>query len=404
MSPAAGFGAPSGIYVAGVGLTPVGEHWELSLREIALQAIEAARADAGGLRPQALFVGNMLAPALSGQTHLGALLADFAGLRGIEAAVFEAAGASGGAALRQACLALASGMIDSALVVGVEKITDRIGPAVNAALAGAADADYEAVQGITPTAQAALLMRRYMHEHQVPANGLAGFALAAHANAVDNPYAIYRRRLTAEDYAGAPRISDPVTLLDAAPVADGAAALLLTRGEAYPPGAHRPAARVAASAVATSALALHDQPDPLFLSAAALACQRAYAQAGVGPKEIQLFELHDAFTVYAALALEAAGFAERGQGWRLAADGRITRGGLIPISTFGGSKARGDPGGATGVYQVAEVVLQVQGRAGPAQVEGARLGMAQCLGGAAATAVTHILTRDDSARQGSDSS
>jgi len=156
--------------------------------------------------------------------------------------------------------------------------------------------------------------------------------------------------------------------------------------------------------VATSALALHDQPDPLFLSAAALACQRAYAQAGVGPKEIQLFELHDAFTVYAALALEAAGFAERGQGWRLAADGRITRDGLIPISTFGGSKARGDPGGATGVYQVAEVVLQVQGRAGPAQVEGARLGMAQCLGGAAATAVTHILTRDDSARQGSDSS
>ncbi|OGO15376.1 MAG: hypothetical protein A2Y93_01305 [Chloroflexi bacterium RBG_13_68_17] len=404
MSRAAGIGAPVGIYVAGVGLTPVGERWERSLREIALEAIEAARADAGGLRPQALYVGNMLAPALSGQTHLGALLADFSGLRGIEATAFEAAGASGGVAVRHACLALASGAVDSALVVGVEKITDRIGSAVNAALAGAADADHEAVQGVTPTAQAALLMRRYMHEYQVPADGLAGFSLNAHANAVACEHAIYRRAISAQEYARATKVSDPVNLYDAAPVADGAAALILTRREAYPPGGPLPAARIAASAVATSALALHDQADPLAFSAAAQSAARAYAQAGLGPKDIQVFELHDLFTIYAVLALEAAGFAGRGDGWRLAQDGQIARGGRIPISTFGGSKARGDSGGATGVYQIGEVALQLQGRAGAAQVPSVRLGMAQCLGGAGATAVTHILARDESLRQGSDSS
>ncbi len=404
MNRAGEFGAPAGIYIAGVGLTPVGEHWDRSLREIALDAIELARADAGGLRPQALYVGNMLAPALSGQTHLGALLADFAGLRGIEATTFEAAGASGGVAVRQACLALASGAVDTALVVGVEKITDRIGPAVNAALAGSADADYEAVQGVTPTAQAALLMRRYMHEYQVPPDGLAGFSLTAHANARACAHAMYRNAITAADYARATKVSDPLSLYDAAPVADGAAALLLTRGEAYPPGAARPAARIRASAVATSALALHDQDDPLALSAAAQSAAQAYAQAGLGPRDIQLFELHDVFSIYAALALEAAGFADRGQGWRLARDGQIARGARIPISTFGGSKARGDSAGATGVYQLAEVVLQVQGRAGGAQVPGVRCGMAQCLGGAAATAVTHIVTGDESLRPGSDSS
>ncbi len=404
MSAAPRFGEPGGIYVAGIGLTPVGEHWDRSLREIALDAIEAARADAGGLRPQALYVGNMLAPALSGQTHLGALLADYAGLRGIEATAFEAAGASGGVALRHACLALASGEIDSAIVVGVEKLTDRIGPAVAAALAGAADADFEAVQGVTPSAQAALLMRRYLHEYRVPPDGLAGFSLTAHANAVGCAHAMYRRAITAEDYARASKVSDPVNLYDAAPVADGAAALLLTRRDSYPPGGTLPAARLVASAAATSALALHDQDDPLALTAAGQSAERAYAQAAIGPSDIQVFELHDVFTVYAVLTLEAAGFAERGQGWRLAQAGDIARSGRIPISTFGGSKARGDSGGATGVYQVGEVALQLQGRAGSSQVTGVRFGMAQCLGGAGATAVTHILARAESLQQGSDSS
>jgi acetyl-CoA C-acetyltransferase len=381
------------ITVAGVGLTPVGEHWEKSLRQIALEAITAARTDAGGLAPDALFVGNMLAPALSSQTHLGVLLADFAGLRGIEASSLEAAGASGGVALHQACLALASGAIDVALVVGVEKVTDRIGSSVEAALAASSDADFEAIHGMTPAAQAALLMRRYLHEGRVPPDGLAGFSLNAHANAAANPLALYRRPIRLEDYRKAPMVSDPVNLLDASTMADGAAALLLTAGEATPRTDPRPEVRIVASTVSITALALHDQPDPLALTAAAESVQRAYMQADVTPDDIDVFELHDVFSIYAALSLEAAGFAARGQGWRLAAEGAIARSGRIPISTFGGSKARGEAGAATGVYQVAEVVLQLQGRAGEAQVPEAKIGMAQCLGGAAATAVTHVLSR-----------
>jgi acetyl-CoA C-acetyltransferase len=381
------------ITIAGVGLTPVGEHWEKSLRQIALEAITAARTDAGGLAPDALFVGNMLAPALSSQTHLGALLADFAGLRGIEASSLEAAGASGGIALHQACLALASGAVDIALVVGVEKVTDRIGSSVEAALAASSDADFEAVQGMTTAAQAALLMRRYLHEGRVPPDGLAGFSLNAHANAAANPLALYRRPIRLEDYRNAPMVSDPVNLLDASTVADGAAALLLTADEATPRTDPRPKVRIVASTVSITALALHDQPDPLALTAAAESVQRAYMQADVTPDDIDVFELHDVFSIYAALSLEAAGFAARGQGWRLAAEGAIARNGRIPISTFGGSKARGEAGGATGVYQVAEIVLQLQGRAGEAQVPEAQIGMAQCLGGAAATAVTHVLSR-----------
>jgi acetyl-CoA C-acetyltransferase len=378
------------LYITAAGLTPVGEHWQTSLRELALHAILAAQQDLhlhGGQyanRPEALFVANMLAGQLSGQEHLGALVADFAGLRGIEATTVEAAGASGGAALRQAVLAVGSGLIDTALVVGVEKMTDRVGAGVVAAAATGTDSDWEAAQGVTPTALAAMLMRRYMHEHGAALKDFAGFSVNAHGNARGNPNAMFRNAITADAYVKAGMVAEPVNMFDTAPDADGAAALILSAE----PGP----VRVAASAMATDTLALHDRPNVLQFEAARLSAEKAYQHADVGPAEIDVFELHDAFTVFAALSLEAAGFAPYGQGWRLA-EGDIARTGRIPISTLGGLKARGNPGGATGVYQIAEVVLQLRGEAGPCQVEGARWGMAQCLGGAGATAVTHILER-----------
>ncbi|MGD8759356.1 MAG: thiolase domain-containing protein [Anaerolineales bacterium] len=384
---------PNHTHIVGVGMTPVAENWEKSLREIALEAITAARNDAGGLRPQALYVANMLAPTLSGQTQLGPLLADFAGLREIEALSVDAAGASGGMAVRQAHLAIASGVFDVVMVVGVEKATEQVSSAVSAALASASDADYETIHGITPAAQAGLIMRRYFHEHQAPAEALAGFSLNAHANAVANPYALLRRRIRPEDYAKAPMVSEPVSVMDSAPVADGAAALILARAGAALEDASHPSVRILASSASTSAAALHSQRDVLALGAAAEATRRAYESAGVGPQDIDLFELHDLFSIYAALALEAAGFAERGQGWQLAQQGAIALDGSIPVSCFGGSKARGDTAGATGVYQIVEVAMQLQQRAGENQVTGARIGMAQCLGGAGTTAVSHILTR-----------
>ena len=345
------------VLIAGVGLTPVGEHWEKHLRELALAAIEAARAEAGGVRPQAIYVANMLAPALSGQSHLGALIADFAGLRGIEAATIEAAGASGGMALRQAYLALAAGMLDVALVVGVEKVTERVSSEIDAALTTSSDADYEAIHGITPTAQAAMLMRRYMHEFHTPQDAFAGFSITAHANAVGNPNAMFRRAIKPEAYARAGMVSEPLNMFDAAPIADGAAAIILVREGAFPLEPSRPNVRIAASSSSITAIALHDRPDPLELAANAQSSQEAYLQAGITPEDVDLFELHDLFSIYAALSLEAAGFAARGEGWRLAQDGDIAMGGRIPICTFGGSKARGDSGGGTGVYQAAEIAL-----------------------------------------------
>jgi acetyl-CoA C-acetyltransferase len=214
------------VVIAGIGQTEVGEHWNIGLRELAFAAIRDAVKDSGGLKPQSLFVGNMLAPNLSNQAHLGVLLADYAGLLGIEAVTIEAAGASGGAALRQGYLAVASGMVDVALVVGVEKFTDKVGPGVDAALATTSDSDYEAVQGMTPAAQAALLMKRYMHEYHVPADGFAGFAITAHANAVGNPYAMFRKAIKAETYRKAEMFSDPLNMFDMAPNADGAAAFI----------------------------------------------------------------------------------------------------------------------------------------------------------------------------------
>lgn len=385
------------IYIVGIGMVPVGEHWDRSLRELALDAITAARHEAAGIEPQALFAANMLAPALSRQSQLGALLADFAGMRGIEAVSVEAAGASGGAAFRQAYLALTSGLLQSALVVGVEKITERPSGEVQAALMTAGDADYEAVHGVTMTSQAAMLMRRYMHENNAPRQAFAGFSLTAHANAVSNPHAMFRRAIKPETYQKAGMLSDPLNMFDAAPLADGAAAAVLIRGDLLPRAFPRPPVRVAASAGATHAVALHDRPDPLRISAAEISAQRAYAQAGISPDEVDFFELHDLFSIQAALSLEAAGFAPRGEAWKLAADGEITLDGRIPICTFGGSKARGDAGGATGLYQIGEAVAQLRGAAGDNQVQNARIGLVQCIGGMGGTAVTHILAALESA-------
>ncbi|MEW5829923.1 MAG: thiolase domain-containing protein [Chloroflexota bacterium] len=381
------------VVIAGIGQTAVNEHWDVSLRELGLHAIEAAIRDAGGLTPQTLFVGNMLAPNLSRQAHLGALLADFAGLTGIEAVTVEAAGASGGAALRQGYLAVKSGLVDAALVVGVEKFTDVVGSEVEAALSTASDSDFEAMQGMTPTAQAALLMKRYMYEYQVPADGFAGFALTAHANGAGNPNAMFQKAIKPETYAKAGMVSDPVNLFDAAPNADGAAAVLLARPDLLPPGFPHPLVKIAGSATASDTLALHDRKDMLFFEAAYLSTGKAVKQAGITLDQVDFFEYHDAFSIYAALSLESSGFAIRGHGWKLAAESRIARDGSLPCATMGGLKARGYPGGATGVYQAVEAATQLRGQAGSNQLAAVRYGMIQSLGGPASTAVTHILEK-----------
>ncbi|MGB2894953.1 MAG: beta-ketoacyl synthase N-terminal-like domain-containing protein [Anaerolineales bacterium] len=380
------------IYIIGVGMTPVGEHWDRSLRELALEAMTAARDEIGAMRPEAVYVANMLAPVLSRQSHLGALLADFSGMRGIEAVAIEAAGASGGMALRQAYLALASGMVNTALVVGVEKITERVTAEVEAALISSSDADYESIHGVTQTALAAMLMQRYIFEYNVPEHAFAGFSITAHANGAKNPNAMFRQPIKIETYKRAAMVSDPINMFDAAPIADGAAAIFLARGDVLPSNLPFPPVRIEASAAATSAVAVHDRPNPLSFSAAENAARVVLDRAEINIDQIDFFEVHDRFSIFAALSLEAAGFAAPGEGWKLAESGAIALDGQIPICTFGGSKARGDTGGATGVYQAVEAALQLQGRAGEIQVAEARLGLIQSLGGTGSTAATHILS------------
>lgn len=383
------------VVIAGIGQTEVGEHWDIGLRDLAYAAIHDAIEDAGGLKPQSLFVGNMLAPNLSRQAHVAVLVADFAGLNGIEAVTVEAAGASGGAALRQGYLAVASGFVDVALVVGVEKFTDKVGAGVDEALATTGDADFEAVQGITPAAQAALLMKRYMHEYEVPADGFAGFALTAHANGVANKNAMFRKAIKAEVYAKAEMVSDPLNMFDMAPNADGAAAVLLTRRELLPSNYKNPLVKVAGSGASSDTLALHDRKDMLFFDTAQISAGKAMKQVGLTLDGIDFFEYHDMFSIFAALQLEAVGFAIKGSGWKLAADGSIGLKGSIPCATMGGMKARGFTGGAAGVYQAVEATIQLRGQAEANQVRDARFGLIQSLGGPASTSVSHILQRLD---------
>ena len=379
------------VVIAGIGQTVVGEHWEIGLRELAYAALQDAVRDSGGLKPQSLFVGNMLAPTLSNQAHVGALLVDYAGLTGIEAVTIEAAGASGGAALRQGYLAVASGMVDVALVVGVEKFTDKVGAGVEEALSTASDSDFEAIQGMTQTAQAALLMKRYMHDYQVPSVGFAGFALTAHANGVANKNAMFRKAIKPETYSKAEMVSDPLNMFDMAPNADGAAALVLTRRDLLPSNFTNPLVKISGSGASSDTLALHDRKDMLFFDTAQISAGKAMKQAGVVLDDINFFEYHDVFSIYAALQLEAIGFAIRGLGWRLAEDGETSKKGKIPCATMGGMKARGFPGGAAGVYQAAEAVIQLRGQAEANQITNARTALIQSLGGPASTAVSHIL-------------
>jgi acetyl-CoA C-acetyltransferase len=382
------------VAILGIGQTAVGEHWDKSLREIAGEAAFAALQDAGMERADCLFVGNMLSPLVGGQNQLGAFVGDWIGAWHQEAVKVEAACGSGAAAFRAGLMAVASGEVDSALVVGVEKMTDRAGHDVTAALATAADADYEVEEGVSFVGLNALIMKRYMHEFGWKHGDFAAFSINAHANAVHNPFARLRETISAERFETSAMIATPINLLDASPIGDGAAAAILVPADRVNSSASRPKVTVAASASATDTMAVHSRKDPMFLAAAAASAQQCYDMAGIAASDIDLFELHDAFSIMSALSLEACGFADRGQGVRLALDGEIAVKGRVPICTRGGLKARGHPVGATGMYQIVEIVQQLRGECRETQIDSASIGMAQNIGGSGATVLTHIITTE----------
>ncbi|GAB4471749.1 MAG: thiolase domain-containing protein [Anaerolineales bacterium] len=381
------------VAIIGIGMTPVDEHWDKSIRDLAAEAVLQALQDAQRESVDAIYVGNMLSGLISQQENLGTLVADWAGLRYTEAVKIEAACSSGAAAVRQAILAVASGFLDSAIAVGVEKMTEAKGTEITAALATAADADYEVAHGVSFVALNALIMQRYMYEYGWEHSHFAPFSINAHQNAVTNPYARLREKITAQDYTKAKMIAYPINLLDASPTGDGAAAVYIVPRETLHKNA-KPIIKVAGSAAATDSIAIHDRKDPLWLKAAEISARKAYSQARIAPEDIDFFELHDAFSIMSALSLEACGFADRGQGPRLGLDGQISINGKLPITTMGGLKARGHPVGATGVYQIVETVLQLRGLAGENQVPDARIGMTQNIGGSGSNIITHIFVKE----------
>ena len=383
------------VAVLGIGQTVIDEHWDKSLRELAGESAFAAMNDSGVQHPDGLFVGNMLSPIVGGQNQLGTFIADWVGMWRAEAVKIEAACASGAAAFRAGLMAVASGEMETALVVGVEKMTDKAGHDVTAALATAADADYELEQGISFVGLNALIMRRYMYEFGWKHADFAPFSINAHANSMLNPYARLHEKISLEKFEKSSMIATPINLLDASPIGDGAAAVIIVPADRVTSQPGRPRVIVAGSASATDSIAVHSRKDPLFLKAAYLSSKRAFEMAGISRDDLDLFELHDAFSIMSALSLEACGFAERGQGPRMGLDHQIEiKGGRLPICTRGGLKARGHPVGATGMYQIVEVVQQLRGEYGVGQVDGARIGMAQNIGGSGATILTHILKAD----------
>lgn len=376
------------VSIVGIAQIPVKTGYSESLSEMAAKVIRQLLQSAGVERVGALYVGNMLADELQNQKHLGAFIADEAGLQGVEALRIGAATAGGAAAVRVAYLAVASGEVDLAIAVGVEKMSEGSGAVP--ALAKALDAKTEVSLGANMINRNAELMRLYMERYKVPKTGFVNFAVNAHRNARNNPNALFRKGVSAATVAMSRIIYDPIRLYDSAPICDGAAAILLAPASEERAYTQYPV-RLLASAVATDDFRLEDRSDPLRLEAAEASAQKAYRQANVNHSDLSLFEVHDAFSIMSALQLEAAGFAVPGRGWRLAHENKIGIRGKIPVATMGGLKARGHPVGASALYQACELVLQLTGRAGRNQVRKAKLGMMQSVGGVASTVVTHIL-------------
>ncbi|HSP92230.1 MAG TPA: thiolase domain-containing protein [Vicinamibacterales bacterium] len=379
------------VAVIGVGMNRWGELWEKSHRRIWTEAALEAIADAGVDHVDALYVGCMSGGLFMGQEHLGALLADQLGMGPIPGTRVESACASGGLAFRQAYLAVASGEHDIVLASGLEKMTDVDGGAATYALSTAADQEYECYHGITFPGLYAMMARVHMHRYGTTREQLARVAVKNHANGLLNPLAQFQSRITVEDVVESVLVADPLRVLDCSPITDGAAAVILA---ALPQkGSKRALVKVAASAAATDTIGLHDRADIAWLRSTEVAAAKAYAQAGIAPKDLSFCEVHDCFTIAEVMVIEALGLTGRGKGGEAAASGMTALGGRVPVNPSGGLKSKGHPVGATGIAQVREAVLQLRGESEGRQVEGARWGLTQNMGGTGASSVVHIFTR-----------
>ena len=385
------------VYLVGVGQTKISKEAGIRGRYLAREAIDKAVASAGMQRDDVtmLVVGNMMSGILANQQQQGALVADVAGLRGIEAATVESACSSGASAARWGVMSVAGGFHNTAIVCGVERMTHATKEDTTAALATAADWELEGCYGESFISLNAKIMALYMQTYGVTAKDFAHFAINAHDNGLNNPNAFLHKKVDMETYMNSRMLVDPVKLFDAPPVCDGAAAIVITTEERARELASdgRPMIKIAGSAIGTDSLALASRHDKLFLSGVALSTERALKQSGLSRDDIDIFELHDAYTIITSLSLEAAGFAKKGEGVHFGKNGEIALNGSLPLSTMGGLKSRGHPVGATGVYQLVETWMQLTGQAGENQIKNPEHALVQNIGGTGATVVSHVLSR-----------
>jgi acetyl-CoA C-acetyltransferase len=381
------------VAVIGVGMTKWGELWEKSLRTIFVETALLALDDAGVDRIDSMYVGSMSSGLFVGQEHIASLLADYLGQAPVPSARVETACASGGLALKLGFLEVASGMSDVVLVSGIEKMTDVNGYEATYALGTAADQEYEGYHGITFPGLYALIARAHMEKYGTTREQLALVAVKNHLNGSKNPLAQYPFKITVDSVLNSVMVADPLRILDCSPITDGAAAVILCPIERARK-MNKPVVKIIGSGHATDSIALSSRKDITWLEATYQAGKRAYAMANKKPKDIDILEVHDCFTIAEICVIEALGIVEKGKGGE-AAENEITYlEGKIPVNTSGGLKAKGHPVGATGVAQVIEIVKQLRGEAGKRQVKNPRIGMAQNMGGSGGSTLVHIFERE----------
>jgi len=375
------------VAIVGAGMTRFGELWDSSLREIFVEAASGALKDAGADHVDSIYVGCMSGGQFVGQEHLGPLMADYLGMTGVPAAHVESACASGGVALRQAFMEVASGMSDLVLASGIEKMTD--GADVTNVLATAADQELEVYNGVTFPGLYAMIARAHMTEHGTTEEDLAWVSVKNHRHGAMNEKAQFRREVTPEQVMSSSIVAEPLRLLHCSPVSDGAAAVILCPLDQAEQFTDRPV-KILGSGLATDSLALAERKDISSLTAVQKSAEQAYGMAEIKPGDVDVAEVHDCFSISEICCIESLGFVERGKGGPAARDGFTTIGGSIPVNTSGGLKSKGHPVGATGIAQAIEIFRQLQGDAGDRQVEGARVGLTQNMGGSGASSVVHV--------------
>jgi len=381
--------------VVGIGKTAFGAFPDRDLRSLAVEAVENALRDAnaGPKQVEAFYLGNFAGPSFVGQNHLAPYVGMAAGFQGIPCTRFEDACASSGSAFFHAWQSVAAGIYDVVVAAGVEKMTSQTTPKVAEILAGAGDMAGEGKAGATFPALFAMIARRHMHQFGTTREQLASVAVKNHANGAKNPLAHMRKVITLEQALAGKPIAEPLTVYDCSLISDGAAAVVivpLEHAARYNPRF----AKVLAVTQTSDHVALDHKSDITLFPAVRAAGEKAYKIAGLGPKQIDLAELHDCFTIAEIIASEDLGFTEKGQGGPFALSGATAIGGQIPINTSGGLKSKGHPVGATGVGQLCDIVMQLRGEAGERQVVKHNIGLAQNLGGSGATCVVTILEAD----------